>query len=397
MKTILMALIAAVSVQISASHPSVRRLDGTQIATDEIDATVHRLMNAAHVTGVGIAIFNSRRPVYIKAYGFRDTERQLPLTTSTVMTAASFTKVSFAYMIMQLVDDGVIQLDTPIQRYLPRPLPEYAGYESLAGDRRYERLTARMLLDHTSGFANLRVQEPGRKTQIHFEPGTRYTYSGQGLQLLQLVVETVTRRPVEDLMRERVFGPFGMSRTSMVWQARFETDYANGYDEDERSLGPERRPLANVAGSMQTTIGDFTRFMQAVVSGQRVRAPTHHMMLSPLIRIIWKHQFPTLATDTTDENDAIHLSYGLGWGLYATPRGQAFFKEGHDEGWRHYTVMFPAQGLGIVIMTNSSNGESIYKELLETVQKNAFTPIDWEGFIPYDQVPPSTTPTPKTH
>jgi CubicO group peptidase (beta-lactamase class C family) len=245
-----------------------------------------------------------------------------------------------------------------------------------------------MLLDHTSGFANLRVLEPGRKTQIHFEPGTRYAYSGQGLQLLQLVVETVTRRPVEDLMRERIFRPFGMTRTSMLWQDRFETDYANGYAEDGHSLGPERRSSADVAGSMQTTLGDFTRFMNAVMHGERLRKKTYGLMLTPQIRISSKHEFPSLAPETTDENDSIHLSYGLGWGLYWTPRGQAFFKEGHDEGWRHYTVMFPAHGLGIVVMTNSSNGEGIYQGLLETLQTNTFTPIEWEGFTPYDRLPP---------
>jgi CubicO group peptidase (beta-lactamase class C family) len=183
MKEVLISVIAAAGL--AASQASVKRLDGSRITTGEIDATVTRLMHAAEVTGVGLAIFN-----------VRDTDKHWPLTTDSVMTAASFTKVAFAYMVLQLVDDGMIQLDTPIQRYLPRPLPQYAGYESLAGDARYERLTPRMLLDHTSGFANLRVLEPGRKTQIHFEPGTRYAYSGQGLQLLQLVVETVTRRPV---------------------------------------------------------------------------------------------------------------------------------------------------------------------------------------------------------
>src|SRR6266850_1272860 len=157
-----MAVVAVVGIQAAASHQIVKRLDGTRITASEIDATVGRLMNAARVTGVGLAIFNDRRPVYVMAFGFRDTDQHLPLTTDSVMTAASFTKATFAYMVMQLVDDGLIQLDAPIQRYLPRPLPEYAGYESLTGDVRYERLTPRMLLDHTSGFANLRVLEPGR-------------------------------------------------------------------------------------------------------------------------------------------------------------------------------------------------------------------------------------------
>jgi len=78
----------------------------------------------------------------------------------------------------------------------------------------------------------------------------------------------------------------------------------------------------------------------------------------------------------------------LGWGLYQTPYGKAFFKEGHADGFRNYTVCFDESKSGIVIMTNSSNGEGIYKELLEKLLKNSFTPIEWEGFTPYDQLPP---------
>src|SRR6202162_277224 len=97
---------------------------------------------------------------------------------------------------------------------------------------------------------------------------------------------------------------------------------------------------------------------------------------------------PTLASETTDENKPIRLSSGLGWGLYWTPYGKAFDKGGHDDGWRHYTVCFDKPKTGILIMTNSSNGEGIYKELLETLQHNASTPIEWEGFTPYDKLPP---------
>ena len=107
-------------------------------------------------------------------------------------------------------------------------------------------------------------------------------------------------------------------------------------------------------------------------------------MLGPQVQIFSKHGFPPLATETTDENKPIRLSYGLGWGLYWTPYGKAFFKEGHDDGWRNYTVCFDDAKMGILIMTNSSNGEGIYKELLETLQKNTFTPIEWEQFTPYN-------------
>jgi CubicO group peptidase (beta-lactamase class C family) len=139
---------------------------------------------------------------------------------------------------------------------------------------------------------------------------------------------------------------------------------------------------------LQTTPRDFARFMLAVMQGQGLRSETRELMLSPQIPIYSKHQFPTLATDTTDANKPIRLSYGLGWGLYWTPYGKAFFKEGHDEGWRNYAVCFDKSKIGIVIMTNSSNGEGIFKELLETLIRNAFTPIEWEGYTPFSQLPP---------
>jgi CubicO group peptidase (beta-lactamase class C family) len=366
---------------------AVKRLDGSTITAEEIDATVQRVMQATKVTGAGLAILNDRKIVYLKAYGYRDLKKSLPLTEDSVMTAASFSKVAFAYLVMQLLQEGVLDLDKPVYQYLPKPLPEYSDYKDLAGDERYKKITARMLLDHTTGFPNWRWLTEDKKLRIYFEPGSRFAYSGEGIALLQLIVETVTKRPLEDLMRERAFRPIGMTRTSMVWRWRFESDHANGYDERENSLGPQRRWRADAAGSMQTTLADFAQFVQAVMQGQSLRKEIKDMMLSPQVQIHSKHEFPTLAKETTGENDAIRLSYGLAWGLYWTPYGKAFFKEGHDEGWRHYTVCFDDAKTGIVIMTNSSNGEAIYKELLETLLKNTFTPIEWERFTPYDAPP----------
>lgn len=364
--------------------PSIHRLDGTAITPAEIDAIVSRLMRAAHVTGIGVAMLYDGKVVYSKGYGFRDREKKLPLTTDSVMSAASFSKVAFAYLVMRLVDDGTIDLDKPVYQYLPKPLPEYDNYRDLAGDLRYRKITAKMLLSHTSGFPNWRRFNDDRKLNIAFEPGSRYAYSGEGIYLLQLVVETVTKRPLNELMQEKVFRLLGMTRTSMVWEERFESDYANGYDEQEQPLGPQKRKHADAAGSMQTTLHDFAEFLEAVAEGRGLRKETHERMLSPQISIVSKHQFPTLSTETTDENAKIHLAYGLGWGVYSTPYGRAFFKEGHDDGWRHYAVCFDKSGTGIVIMTNSSNGESIYKELLEKLLHNTYTPIEWEGFTPYD-------------
>jgi len=137
-----------------------------------------------------------------------------------------------------------------------------------------------------------------------------------------------------------------------------------------------------------TTPRDFAAFVQDVMAGKSLSKTMHEEMLRPQVPILSKHEFPTLENETTEENKPIRLSYGLAWGLFWTPFGEAFFKEGHDEGWRNYTVCFDHLGTGVVIMTNSSNGEGIYKELLERLLKNTFTPIEWERFTPYDQLPP---------
>jgi CubicO group peptidase (beta-lactamase class C family) len=345
-------------------------------------------MKAADVTGVAIAIFNDGKVAYLNAYGFRDKEKNLPLTVDSVMSAASISKSAFAYLVMQMVDLRVIDLDKPVYEYLPKPLPEYEKYADLANDPRYKRITAGMLLDHTSGFPNWRWLEDDRKLKIHFDPGTRYAYSGEGIDLLQLELETVTRQPLEQLMQEYIFQPFGMKRTSMLWEPRFESDYANGYDEYQRSVGPHRWTRADAAGSMNITITDLAKLLQAVIKGSGLHSDTRAQMLKAQVAIHSKHQFPSLNEETTEENNTIKLSYGLGWGLYWSPYGEAFFKEGHDEGWRNYLVVFDQKKSGIAILTNSSNGEGIFKDLLETLLKDDFTPIEWEGYTPYDKLPP---------
>jgi CubicO group peptidase (beta-lactamase class C family) len=387
MTTAMLAGLARIA-DLSQSEAVVRRLDGSAITPAEIDAAVTRVMSGAEVPGAGIAIFNGGRTAYLKAYGFRDKQKNLPLTPDSILTAASFTKVAFGYMVMQLVQEKVIDLDRPVCQYLPKPLPDYPQYADLAADPRYKLITARMLLSHTSGFSNFRWLNENHKLIINFDPGTRYAYSGEGIELLQFVVETVTGKPLEDLMRERVFGPLGMTRTSMVWQEGFESNYANGYDEYGRSIGPVRRPKADAAGSMQTTLADFALFLEAVMGGKGLDPATRAIMLSPQITIPWKHEFPTLAFESTGANKSIRLSYGLGWGLYWTPYGEAFFKEGHIDGFMNYAVCFDGPKTGLLIMTNSSNGEGIYKELLETLIGNTYTPIEWEGFTPYNELPP---------
>jgi len=349
------------------------------------DSLVLRLMREAKITGICIGIVENNRAVSVKAYGYRIKEQNLLNDTSTCFSAASLSKAVFAYLVMKLVDEGRISLDTPLAKYLPKPLPEYADYTDLAVDPRWKLITARHCLSHTTGFPNWRRFSPhdNNKLEIFFNPGTRYAYSGEGIDLLQMVVEVITGKGLEELAREKIFLPLAMTRTSYIWKPEFENDYAICYDEKEKPVRFKRRTRADAAGSMETSIADYTRFMIAVNQGQGLSAYAFREMLSVQITINSKHQFPSLSTDTTSANKNIHLSYGLGWGLFNSSYGAVFFKEGHDDGWVHYAIGVPSSGRALVIMSNSSNGEGIFKELTATLL-DITIPWEWEGYIPYN-------------
>lgn len=389
LRAVSLIILAVAALSGAPNKLAIKRLDGSKITAAQIDQTVGRLMQAAEVPGTGIAIIDGAKVAYLKAYGYRDTEKKLPLTEQSVMAAASLTKSAVAYLVMQLIEQGTISLDTPVTKQLPKPLAEYPEYRDLAGDPRHLNITPKMLLSHTSGFPNFRQMNRDGKLNINFEPGSRYAYSGEDMVLLQFLVETITHKPITALMRERVFVPLGMTRTSMISEARFGDNESQAYDEYGRALGVMPFKRADAAGSMHTTLSDFANFMLAMSEARGLKKTTQELMLTSQVQILSKHQFPPLARQTTEENKTIRLSYGLGWGLFFTSYGRAFFKEGHfDQGFRHYAVMFDQQKKGLVILTNSSNGEGMFKELLETLQGNTFTPIEWEGYTPYNLLPP---------
>lgn len=359
-------------------------VDGQRAAVTPIDSFIRKLMDTAHVTGLCLGIVQDNRVVYVKAYGYKDKAAGTMNDTATCFYGASFSKAVFAYLVMELVDSGVIDLDRPLYTYLPKPLPAYDKYKDLAGDDRWKLITARECLDHTTGFPNWRQFNPrgNNKLEIFFTPGQRYAYSGEGIDLLQMVVETVTGKSLDVLATGKIFRPFGMRRTSYLWQPGFEDDYALGHLENEETIRMHKRTSASAAGSLETTIADYTRFIAAVLRGDGLSVRMKQEMLTSQISINSKHQFPSLDTATTTADQRIWLNYGLGWGLFMCTYGKAFFKEGHDDGWEHFALCLPGRDEGIVVMTNSSNGERIFKELFERLG-GVTIPWEWERYTPY--------------
>ena len=249
---------------------------------EELDTRITDLMAANDVKGMAIAIIDRDEIRHVRAFGYANVERRVPLETDSIMYAASITKAAFSYMVLQLVDEGMIGLDTPISEYLPKPLPEYTGdgrgdWSSLAGDERWRLLTPRILLNHSSGLANLRWLEPDQKMSFHFTPGTAYAYSGEGFYLLQFVLEKGLGLNVKDEMQRRIFDRFGMPNTSMQWREDFASHLADGYRFDGTFEPHDARSNVSASGSMDTTIADQAR---------TIRIPVHMVeTINKLLRV----------------------------------------------------------------------------------------------------------------
>ena len=369
----------------------LHRLNGTTLFPHEIDQEVKKLMSAARVTGLSLSVLNNHQVAYTKTYGYANSELKTPLHPESVFSGASFSKAVFAYLCLKMVDAGKLNLDQPLMSYLPKPLYEYPRYPDLAQDTRWTLITPRMCLNHTTGFPNWRFLHPYTgdympegKLAIYFTPGAKYAYSGEGIALLQMVLEHITGRNLEDLAQEELFLALAMTRTSYVWQPKFETNYASGHDTEQMVIGKRKRTKPDAAGSLQTTHEDMAKFIAHLSRRQGLSAQAYQQMFSPQVYIHSLHQFPTLDSATTRAHQDIQLAYGLGWGLLNSPFGPAFFKEGHDEGWQHYLIHFSTPGTGLIIMTNSDNGEKIFKDLLEFVIGDTFTPWTWQRYWPYN-------------
>jgi CubicO group peptidase (beta-lactamase class C family) len=331
-------------------------IEGQSIET-RLDATVPCLLDKHKVPGAAVAIVRNGEIYLSKSWGKRRADKDSLINDQTLFPAASLTKPVFAYGALMLVRDGRLDLDRSLSDYLNKPYIE--------GDDRLRKITARMVLSHTSGFPNWR---PGAWTDspkpltILFEPGTNFKYSGEGYNYLQRVVENVTGRRLDIYMKDAVLDPLDMKKSYFVWNEAMESVIVTphgkrGRTADKRQWRPDK-PMG--AATLFTTIEDYARFLSAMLytadqvketatSTQKLSSNEVEKMLEPQIEI------------------GNQLAWSLGWGLEEHENDWFFWQWGDNPGIKHFAVGSRSRKLAVVVFTNGQNGKSVYRPIIEEV------------------------------
>jgi len=218
-------LCLALSTFGEATEQGWRTLDGESRDPGRAERLIRDLMGPYSVNALAAAVIQDGRIIFICHAGHIDENRLVKVGDQTVFRAASMGKPVFAYLVARLADEGLFDLDRPIERILGKPLDSFPGYRDLAGDGRQKLLTPRLLLSHQSGFPNWRRMTQDRLAFLS-GPGDRFGYSGKGYRLLQFVLETITGEKLDRLARQKVFLPLGMEQSSFLWETRFDGRFA---------------------------------------------------------------------------------------------------------------------------------------------------------------------------
>lgn len=355
------------------------------VDTRMVDKTVRLAMTATGARGLAVAVVDAGQVVFTRAYGVRNASGE-PLQEDTVMYGASLTKTAFGYLVMQLVEEGRLGLDVPLASYLPQPLPSYtspdivrrySAFAGLASDARWRRLTARILLTHSGGFANFYFLEPDRQLRIHFEPGSRYAYSGDGLILLQFVLEQGLGLDVGAEMHRRLFSPNGMTRTSLLWRPDFRPNLADGFTHDGRTEPHDERSRVRASGSMDTSIADMGRLAASYVRGDGLSAAGRAELIKPQLAITTRSQFPAFQSPIAPPPFQ-GLAAGLGVIAFQGPQGVGFFKGGHNDSTANMWVCLETTKRCVVILSNDVRAEPAFPALVRSILGDTGLPWAWE-------------------
>lgn len=354
----------------------------TQETSTTLDRVAHEAMEQTGAKGLAIAVIDGGQVVSLRAYGVRNGKGD-PLTTETVMYGASLTKAVFGYLTVELAAEKRLHLDQPIADMLSEPLPsygnldDYGNWGDLASDERWKSITPRMALTHSTGFANFAFLEPDGRLRIHFDPGTRYAYSGEGMMLLQFGLERGLGMNIEKELQQRYFQTLGMTRTSLMWRADFANNLADGWDANGNIEPHDERSRVRAAGSMDTTIADMAKMAAYMVRGDRLPTEWRQAYPGDTLPITTKQQFPTLLPDAPA---AERPQAKAGWGViaFSGPQGPGWYKGGHNDTTANTLVCLTEGQRCVLILSNDVRAESAFPRLVRAVLGETGVPYRWE-------------------
>lgn len=343
--------------------------------TSYIDTRIQESMKKYNIPGATLALIKSGETVWVQAYGSADLETGRKMTVDTYVRVQSISKPVTAWGIMKLVEEGQIDLDTPIVQYIKNwkfPQSEFEENE----------ITARQLLSHTAGlpigdFYNYfspvddlpTLEESLSKEAVPMmEPGMAFSYSNTGFNLLELLIEEVTGRDFAEYMSKEILIPLGMNHSSFEWSENLQPAVPFGYNLNGEAISVYVYPEKG-SGGLFSTVSDIATFVSAGMPGfsqsQKVlNAQSIHQLYTPAITRLGVYNL-------------VFSSYGLGYYLENLSNGnQAISHGGQGTGWMTHFHSVPETGDGIVILTNSQRSWPFIANILrEWSEWNDFAPI----------------------
>lgn len=250
-----------------ASITSQPANDRFQAAYTLLDQFVARHMNETGAPGMTLALADSDRLLRTSQYGFADVKAGIKVQPETLFEIGSVSKSFVAIAILQLADEGKLDLNKPVKEYLPW----------LKVDSTYAPFTTHHLLSHTSGLSGvpLLMRVATTTLRVGFEPGTKWLYSNMGYVLLGLLLESLEKRPFAEIMRRRVLDPLGMSQSVPVISAAIRDRTAVGYGplKIDRPFPPNGKlaeapwvDVAEAAGSIAATATDMSNYLRMLLN-----------------------------------------------------------------------------------------------------------------------------------
>lgn len=316
---------------------------------------------------VSIAIIRDGKLTWRRAFGVKDTGTGEPVDNDSVFAACSDTKPVFAYGVLKLCEKGIMDLDRPLTEYTKR---------RIAKDPRVELITARHVLNHTTGFPNWRQ---AADLPIEFAPGSKNQYSGEGFSYLQSVVVEITGRSFEDFMHNDILKPLGMTSSRVNWDMDYVKLIAKPHDEHGKRIpgkfyalptaaeSAEGMARYGAAATLMTTPSDYARFLLEFLDPKpaddfRLNDASREEMLRPQVQ----------KTNGGWE--------GLAWALEQHEGIPMLFTHaGQDAGWYCLTAGCTERRSGLMVMLN---GDTYVPFLLKMLANPAGPPVAAEAIWP---------------